>query len=156
MPSQIVNPVHDAGTTQRQAITLTEVAEENMTSQITFTLQLVGGGAIPNTDLTAVTLSLIDEETLAIINSRQDQDVLGAGMTGQNNVVISATSDFTFNLQAADNVIKDPSGTKKLEYHRARFTFDYDNAGNAERHIVEFRFPVRKQLVTLLLDGGTQ
>ena len=150
MPSQIVNTSLTTGSTQRRAITLTDVIEEGATASLAFTHQAAGGGSIPNTDLQSVTLTLFDEESHAIINSRQDQDVLGAGMTGQNNVAITATSDFTLSLQIADNIVYDPTRTKTIEYHRARFEITYTLAAQTEVSIIEFRFPVRRELTTVL------
>jgi hypothetical protein len=64
---------------------------------------------------------------------------LGGSNLGANNVVISVASQFTWSLQAADNVFVDPTRTKRIEYHRAIFTIVY----GAETFIHEVKFPVR-------------
>lgn len=100
------------------------VIVQETTSSWSFTLQQVGGGAIANTQLTAATLTLLAPDG-TVINSRQNQDILGApANTGANNVIISATSDFTWDMQTNDNVIVDPG--KANEVHYAGFDLRYD------------------------------
>lgn len=109
-----------------------------------------GGAIIANTDFTAITCTFIDETTKIPINGRVDQDILGAGMTGQNNFTFSATALLTWNLQAADNTVVDPTGTVKIEFHRAILTFDFDIGSGPERAIHEVRIPVRRAFSTAL------
>ena len=101
--------------------------------------------SLVNTDLDAVTLNLFDEETRAVINNRSNQDVLGVGQTGQNNVSIAANATITWSLTALDNIYVDPTRTKRIEFHIAIFTITV----NADVLIHEVRFPVRKSFTVL-------
>jgi hypothetical protein len=96
--------------------------EEGATSTYSITLLTSVGGAILNTQIDSITLTLIDEETHVVLNTRENQDVLGVGKTGQNNVTVSGTADIVWSMQAADNTYVDPTQTKRLEFHRALFT----------------------------------
>ena len=113
-----------------------------------YTVQLEGPAAqvIANTDFTAITLTLVDESTRSVINSRSDQDILdiGGGSIGDNNVVISPTALLTWTAQPLDNVIVDVTDTVNIEFHRAIFTFSFDIGSGAEVAIHEVRIPVRR------------
>lgn len=124
-----------------QAVTRSQVnyatpVDENATATYALTLT----GIADNTVLDVVTLTLYDEETKTVINTRQEQDILGVAKTGQNNVVISVTPTITWTLQALDNIVVDPTRTKRLEYHRAIFKIVVD--AQVEYHTV--KFAVRK------------
>jgi len=114
------NPVAQSVTT------FPNVINEGETLAYVLQLDDGAGGAILNTDFTAITLTLVDEETFVVINSRNAQDILGAGKLGDNNVVFSTAALLTWNMQALDTPVVDPTGTKKYEYHRAIFRFEYD------------------------------
>lgn len=110
--------------------------DEGATASYALTLS----GLMSNTDLDNVELTLYDEETKVLINDRQNQDVLGTAKTGQNDVSISATPTITWSLTADDNILIDPTRTKRLEYHRAIFKIVVDS--QIEYHTV--KFPVRR------------
>ena len=116
--------------------------DEGTTATYAVTIKTSAGGAIANTDITAATLTVIDEETHQVVNSRNAQNILGSGL-GANNVVISVTADITWSLQAADTAVIDPTRTKKIEYHRAIFKFTTLIAAVTEISIHEVRFPIR-------------
>ena len=126
--------------------TIVTVVSEGETSVYSVQLTGPGGAPIANTDFSAITLSHVDELTKAVINSRSQQDVLGGG-SGQNNVTLSAAALLTWNLQAADNVVIDPTQTRKTVYNRAIFTFTFDIGAGTEIGIHEVRIPVRKAFI---------
>ena len=103
-----------------------DVIQEGETATYSIQLDDGAGGVIANTDFTAILLTLVDEETFAVINLRNSQDVLGAGKLGDNNVVFSVAALLTWSLQPLDTLVVDPTGTKKYENHRAIFRFEYD------------------------------
>ncbi len=89
----------------------------------TATLEDSGGTAIPLANITSITLTLYNVADAAIINSREDQNVLN-----QNNVTINATSGLlTWTMQAADNPIIDV--TLAWEHHRALFEYTFSGTG---------------------------
>jgi hypothetical protein len=120
-----------------------ELVEEGSTATLSFTIQTAAGGAVANTDIDSMTLTLVDEETGNYINTRQDQDVLGGAKTGANNHTVSATSDVVFSMLALDSIVVDPTKTKNLEFHRAIYTITTTIAATTEIAIREFRFAVR-------------
>ena len=83
--------------------------------------------------LTAITLTLYDDSTGTIINSRTDQNVLN-----QNNVTFSG-STLTWTLQPADNVIVTTGvRTNSYEKHVALFEYTYDSGNKSGKHELEF------------------
>lgn len=146
MPLTFAQTLASSTPVTKGAVTLTETVNEDTTATMVVTVTDSAGGAIANTDYTAITLTLLDEETHAIINSRQDQDVLGAPANiGANNVVIDAAGELTWSMQIADNDYVDPTRTKQIEFHRAIFTIDGDFGSGAERIIHEIRFPLKRK-----------
>lgn len=127
----------------RARVTYTDIIEEGATADLSFTILTAAGGAVVNTEIDTMALTLLDEETTAVIASREDQDVLGGPKTGANNVTVSAGAAVVFSLQAVDNVTVDPTSTKKIEYHRAIFTITTTISAVTEIAIREYRFPVR-------------
>lgn len=117
-----------------------------------YQIQLTGPAeaAIANTDFTAITLTLVDEETRHVINDRLNQDVLGVGKLGDNNVVLTTEALLTWSIQSADTTFIDPSLTRKYVYYRAIFTFDFDIGAGAERGVHEVRLPIRKPFAAQL------
>lgn len=77
------------------------------------------------TALTGLTLSLIDVETEAVINSRDAQNVLN-----EHNVTF-VTGTVTWAIQPADNVIVTTSPSKTYELHKAIFTATWAGGGQA-------------------------
>jgi len=122
----------------------TDLIEEGSTADLAFIIQTAAAGIVANTEIDSMLLTMIDEETHAlVVAAREDQDVLGGAKTGQNNVTVSTTSAVVFSLQAVDTVVVDPTKTKKIEYHRAVFTITTTIAAVTEIAKYEVRFPVR-------------
>ena len=125
----------------------TSPIDAGTTAQYSVTVQTSAGGTIANTDLVSVTLTVIDEETHRVVNSRQNQDVLGGSKTGANNVTVSATADLVWTIQALDSVVIDETRTKKIEFHRAIFRFT--TATDVSIHEVRFVIRPAFQLLPL-------
>lgn len=86
------------------------------------------GDAVPLAAISTLTLTLFDQQTGQILNSRDSQDVKNA-----NNVTVAATSGLlTWQLQPADTAIID--GAKAVERHLALFT--WTTATQTGRHVV--------------------
>lgn len=127
-----------------------DLIEEGSTATLSFTIQTAAGGAVANTEIDTMTLTLVDEETGVHINTRDAQDVLGGSKTGANNHTVSVTADVVFSLQALDNIVVDMSKTKNLEFHRAIYTITTTIAAVTEIAIREFRFAVRPSFQALI------
>ena len=103
--------------------------KEAATSRYTTTLKDQDGTAIPGTSLDSLTLTFYDKVTNGIINSRDDQNILGA-----NNGSVDAAGLLTWEMQAADNPIVD--ATRDRESHVALFKFGWDS-GRVAYHEAE-------------------
>ena len=100
---------------------------ERVTSFYTTTLTDQDGVVIPAANLTTLTLTFYNRDSLAIINGRNAQPVLNI-----NNVTIHATSGLlTWTMQPADNLIVDP--TCAYEEHVLLFEWTLNN-GNVGKH----------------------
>ncbi len=94
-------------------------------------------------DLTAASLTLLDLMTYApaaspavgIINDRDAQDILAAGLSPaeMNDVAYEADGYFTWHVQPEDNAIVTPR--RQLERHRAEFHFEFP--GGAFNYAIE-------------------
>ena len=105
---------------------------EKTTAQYTATLKDEAGVVIPSADLTTLTLTLYDEATGAIINSRDNQNVLNA--TG---VSIDASGLLTWTMDPDDNAIVDTSlAPGRTELHVARFDFTWSGGGKTGRRLI--------------------
>ncbi len=146
MPLEITNEtLTPSEIVQRTVTGITVLTLEGATAEYVLALQLAGGGTLNNTDLISATLTLFDEETRSVINSRMNQDILGMTNIGDNDVDISTVSQFTWSLTSEDNIFVDPTRTKRLEWHRAIFTIVFDpGSGPDETLIHEVRFPVKR------------
>lgn len=115
---------------------MTFIAEtrEGATSRITGTLVDETGTGITLGYLVSVTLTLTDQETGAVINSRDQQDVLNA-----NDVTIDANGNLTWILAPEDNVILSSTINSLgiVERHVALFEWVYATSrkGNCEIYI---------------------
>ena len=111
---------------------------------LTGTLKDTAGTAV--TPLT-FTLSLFDYASGVIVNSRKDQDVLGAnGGTVTDGV-------YEIELNAADTQIGGTLAAGKSQERVARLTYTWNDSGNTRTGVEEFIFPVES--LTTALDGGT-
>lgn len=96
-------------------------ALEKTTQFYTVTLKDEGGVVIPLADLATLKLTYYNVANGAIINSRNDQNVLNA-----NDVTVHATSGLlTWVLQAADTAIINDA--QEIELHRALFVWTLTN-----------------------------
>lgn len=107
---------------------------EGVTAQYTAQLVDENDDNLPLSSLYTITLTLYDQLSDSIINSRDGQDVKNA-----NNIVINSTGFLTWTLQAADNVIVNPS--LDSEVHVALFEGTYGTLG-AKPFNHEFRYRV--------------
>lgn len=88
------------------------------------------GVVIPGTLVTSATLTLYDQKTGAIINSRNQQNVNNA-----NNVTIADTGIISWVLQPADNAIVNTKLAQ--EVHVAVFDLRWDSGSSRSLHEVK-------------------
>lgn len=100
-------------------ITLMPVVLEGTTAIFSATIVDEQNVGIPGSMLTSLTLTYYDEETLAIINGRDYQNVLQ-----QNNVTVSETGVVRWIMQVGDTQLVD--NRKEVEHHIALFTWTWD------------------------------
>lgn len=96
---------------------------EGTTAIITWTFQDENDAAINNSALQTATLTLYDHSTGTIINTRDDDDILGGGKTGANNVVI-ASGVATWYVQSVDNTIISPAIAYELHIALVEWSWD--------------------------------
>jgi hypothetical protein len=113
--------------------TRTDIGRMNERSTATYTATLKDSASvvIPLASLTTLTLTLKDDATDTVLNSRNAQNVLNT-----NNVTFHATSGLlTWSIQSADNAI---ASTRKdgHERHTATFEFTYNSGANRDWHEV--------------------
>ena len=105
--------------------------DEANSAEVSLTLHDTNDVGIDPASLSTMVLTLYDLDTGTIINSRDDQDVLGGG-TGQNNVTLAAGGVTTWYMQGADNIIVTASSF--VERHIALFEWTWDPTdGNGPR-----------------------
>ncbi len=106
---------------------------EATTAQYTATLKDETGTVIPTADMTAITLTLYNDATAAIINSRDAQSVYDA-----NGGTLHATSGlFTMIFTPADSPIVDTTLAHGVrEIHIARFDFTWASGVKAGKHVL--------------------
>lgn len=95
-----------------------DTIHEGSSAVYTATVSDPDGAAVPLDAYTSILLTLYDEYTGNIINSRHDQDALNA-----NDVTIEADGTLTWQIQPEDTVIQ--STTRKGEWHIALFVFNW-------------------------------
>lgn len=86
------------------------------------------GAPLGGLDLFALTLTLYDQKTQAIINDRDEQDVLNV-----NGVTIDSGGLLTWEITPADNAFV---GTKADEIHVALFRYYWNGGDRAHWHEV--------------------
>lgn len=106
-------------------------AREQTTGWYTATIKDEKGVALVGADSALVTLklSLFDEATGQIINSRSNQNVLNA-----NGVTVWADGSLSWRLDPADNAIVNPA--KRTERHIAEFSWTWGTPTKTGRHKV--------------------
>ena len=101
------------------------------TGKFTGTLKDADGAAISNANLLTLALTLKDGATGETINSRNNQNVLGAaGGSGQNNVTVDSNGALTWSIQTGDTSIH-TTGTAS-EDHIARFVWTFTSGGQTK------------------------
>jgi hypothetical protein len=89
------------------------------------------GDAIAAANLSTLTLTLYDQVSKAIINARDDQDVLNA-----NNVTVDASGNLQWTLQPDDNPIIGARRAGLTETHIALFEWTWNAGSKQGRHEV--------------------
>jgi hypothetical protein len=113
---------------------LTDVVPEGATRVLTLTFLDEFDAPIGSATLTTLKLTLYEEVTKAIINSRTHQSILGV-----NGGSVSAGGVLTLNLGALDNVVKRVADGS-VETHVALLEYTWDTGTKA--NLVEIYFPV--------------
>jgi len=108
-----------------------ETINEGSTARYEAALFDETGAAIPASLITALTLTMVQAATGAIINGRNVQNVLNA-----NQVTVDAAGMLRYDLQPADTAMLDP--TQGAEFHRATFRCTFGVTGQANWD-VDFR-----------------
>lgn len=96
---------------------------EETSAEISWQFRDEDNASIENTSLQSVTLTLYSIGGNTIINGRDDQDILGVGKTGANDVVITGQGAATWYMQPADNMIVDGD---TLEDHMALIEWSWN------------------------------
>ncbi len=107
-------------------------------ARLSFTVVDETATPIPDTSLDSLKLTLFNERDAAIINSREDLDILN-----NNNGVVDANGDGYWTMDEEDNPILAASPKVIEEYHIALFEWTY-SAGNRTG-----RQPVRLKIINL-------
>jgi hypothetical protein len=128
--TQFDTPIIDAGESCDLIVTLTDMAS---------TPAAIDPGAVAT-----FTLTLYDELTLKVINSRNDQDIQGA-----NGTTIAANVA-TVRLQPADNVLV---GTSESEWHIARIDFTWPDGTQTRTGMGEARFSVQQAVTPVVFTS---
>jgi len=120
-----------------KTVLTTPIVAEGTSTQLSATLKDRLGVAVPGTDLTHLTLTLYEQESLAIINLRTVQNILGV-----NGGSVDGAGVLTLELSELDNVlISQDSGR---ETHVALLQYRYN--GGAKYGKAEVYFPVANLL----------
>jgi len=121
--------------------------QENESCNLTGTLKDTSGATV--TSPATFTLTLLDEASGAIVNSRKDQDVLNAnGSTVSSGV-------YTIELDTSDTAIIGDltEGTTQNRIARLKFTWDDGDSTRTGRE--EFFFPVEKAIEAIGVGSGS-
>ena len=111
-------------------------------------------GTLKDTSGVAVTpatllLTLYDETSGAIVNSRNGQDVNGAN----GGTVVDGV--YTIELDASDTAIMGNLATGSTQNRIARVAYTWDDGDSTRTGIEEFIFPVEKMQVAEGVGGGS-
>jgi hypothetical protein len=108
-----------------------DTIHEGSTAVYTAAITDPDGSTVPGSAFSAVFLTLYDETTKEIINSRHDQNVLNA-----NNVTVDGNGLLTWHLQPEDTIMINTA--LKGEWHTALLVFEWTTG----RHTHRFRMRV--------------
>lgn len=116
-----------------KTFTLAAVIEEGEEKPFEVIIKDSAGVLIPKAAVTALVVTLCDRDTLTIINSRTDVDILSQ-MGASDGTIVWA-------MVAADNVIVDAAlDPGREEWHRMVITVTH--TGGIDKRVIDF--PVRK------------
>lgn len=122
---------------------------ERTTALYTVTLKDESLTVIPASDLSALTITLYDQATGTILNSRNKQSCLNA-----NNVTVDSSGLLTWQIQPADNaIITDSNPT---EVHVALFEVKWHSDEFSANHEVEITVINLAQVPDSTSTGGTE
>jgi hypothetical protein len=96
------------------------------------TLRDEAGAVIPDATLESLTLSRYVTGSGAVVNNRDQQDVLNT-----NDVTVDSSGTLTWAVRPADNAIVGTHG-RRFERHRAVFQFTWSSGTKRGWHAVEF------------------
>lgn len=96
---------------------------EDGTGTLSGTLRDENGDVVIGSELASLTLTLLDTESLEILNERNEDDILSPNP-------VSELGAFLYQLQDEDNVIV--TERRQVERHRAVVTFTTANAKGRE------------------------
>lgn len=119
-----------------------EAVNEESDSEYACTFHDAGAGAeqLDSDAITAIAATLSDVKTGAIINARDEQDVLNA-----NGGTLATDGAFTLRLDADDNAIQGTGTSPLFEQHRLTLEVTYNRTGGGIGHLNhEVRFFVKK------------
>ena len=115
-------------------VILTEEILEERTGLYEMDLLKEDGAGFTPGEISTLTITYYDLDTLEIINSRDFQDCLNL-----NNVTLANDGHLTWEIQITDSIIID--SRKELEQHIVLFTWGWDSGARAGSH--EIQFPIR-------------
>ena len=96
--------------------------------------------AISKAGLDSFQVTLYDKATDAVINSRNNQNILDA-----NQGTVDANGNFVLRLGPADAIIVGTSvASHAIEYHVARFSWSYNDGSEDRTGIQEVRFRIQQ------------
>lgn len=104
--------------------------DEKTTARYQATVADETGAAIPAASLTTLKVTLYDQSTGNIINSRNSQNILNA-----NGATVDSAGLLTWTLTPADTAIV---GDKTLELKTALFEYTFASGAKTDRHEVVF------------------
>lgn len=112
---------------------LKQAIPEGGTARLTFNLKDDAGGAIPLAAIQTLRLWLYDEESVTILNTRTNVDILNA-----NGGTVGATDGAaSFRLTAADNLLYNPA--KDTEWHVCFFRWTFNGGADIGEREIAFR-----------------
>ena len=114
--------------------------DEKTYGSVTATLTSDGSTAIPLSSVDSITMTLIEEQTGDVINSREAQDVLNT-----NNCTLDSTSGlFTWAVQTADTAIVGNTRVGDREHHIATFSIVWSTTNQMNFEIALHVLNLRK------------
>lgn len=116
--------------------------QEGESCNITGTLKDTSGVTV--TSAATFTISLLDESTGAIVNSRKDQDVLSSLSSG----------DYSIELDQLDSVVIGDLPEQATQNRIVRLKFTWDDGDSTRTGLEEFFFPVEKTIEAIGVGSG--